>query len=115
VDKVQQVDLTFNPNLASAGLIKGKLNDLTLSIYENVSGKSELHEYIDFEDVTIESFELTNKDLESLKFEFEEDHVVTIPGEATPELSTWAMMLLGFAGLGFAGWRASRRSVAFAG
>jgi hypothetical protein len=26
----------------------------------------------------------------------------------TPEASTWAMMLLGFAGLGFAGWRASR-------
>ena len=28
-----------------------------------------------------------------------------------PEPSTWAMMLLGFAGLGFAGYRASRRSV----
>ena len=27
-----------------------------------------------------------------------------------PELSTWALMLLGFAGLGFAGYRASRRS-----
>jgi phospholipase/lecithinase/hemolysin len=25
-----------------------------------------------------------------------------------PEPSTWAMMLLGFAGLGFAGWRARR-------
>jgi hypothetical protein len=29
-----------------------------------------------------------------------------------PEPSTWAMMLLGFAGLGFAGYRASRKSVA---
>jgi hypothetical protein len=28
--------------------------------------------------------------------------------DAAPEPSTWAMMLLGFAGLGFAGWRASR-------
>ncbi len=27
-----------------------------------------------------------------------------------PEPSTWAMMLLGFAGLGFAGYRASRKS-----
>ena len=27
-----------------------------------------------------------------------------------PELSTWAMMMLGFAGLGFAGYRASRRT-----
>jgi hypothetical protein len=32
-----------------------------------------------------------------------------------PELSTWAMMLLGFSGLGFAGWRARRRTAAFAG
>jgi PEP-CTERM motif len=29
-----------------------------------------------------------------------------------PEASTWAMMLLGFAGLGFVGYRASRKSVA---
>jgi len=28
----------------------------------------------------------------------------------TPEPSTWAMMLIGFAGLGFAGYRASRRT-----
>jgi phospholipase/lecithinase/hemolysin len=31
-----------------------------------------------------------------------------------PEASTWAMMALGFAGLGFAGYRSSRRSAAFA-
>jgi PEP-CTERM motif len=31
-----------------------------------------------------------------------------------PEPSTWAMMLLGFVGLGFAGYRASRKSVALA-
>ena len=38
------------------------------------------------------------------------------PHSATsiPEPSTWAMMLLGFAGLGFVGWRGSRRTVAFA-
>jgi len=30
---------------------------------------------------------------------------------STPELSTWAMMAFGFAGLGFAGYRASRKSV----
>jgi hypothetical protein len=30
--------------------------------------------------------------------------------EAAPEPSTWAMMLLGFAGLGFAGYRSTRRS-----
>ncbi len=31
---------------------------------------------------------------------------------AVPEPSTWAMMLAGFAGLGFAGYRASRKAVA---
>jgi hypothetical protein len=29
---------------------------------------------------------------------------------AAPEASTWAMMLIGFGGLGFAGYRASRMS-----
>ena len=33
---------------------------------------------------------------------------------AVPEPSTWAMMLIGFAGLGYAGHRASRKSVALA-
>ena len=32
--------------------------------------------------------------------------------QAVPELSTWAMMLLGFAGLGFAGYRSTRRYAA---
>jgi hypothetical protein len=35
-------------------------------------------------------------------------------GAVVPEASTWEMMLLGFAGLGFAGFRASRKSVALA-
>jgi hypothetical protein len=35
------------------------------------------------------------------------------PG-GVPEAPTWAMMMLGFAGLGFAGYRASRKSVAIA-
>jgi hypothetical protein len=33
---------------------------------------------------------------------------------SVPEPSTWAMMLVGFAGLALAGWRARRRSVAIA-
>jgi PEP-CTERM motif len=36
------------------------------------------------------------------------------PGVATPEPSTWAMMLLGFAGLGFAFRRQSRRRASLA-
>ena len=31
---------------------------------------------------------------------------------STPEPSTWAMMVLGFAGLGFAGYRSSRKTAA---
>jgi hypothetical protein len=47
------------------------------------------------------------------------DGILTIEGTvsgtgAVPEPSTWAMMLLGFAGLGVAGWRASRRPAAAA-
>jgi PEP-CTERM motif len=34
---------------------------------------------------------------------------VAIPVQPVPEPSTWAMMLLGFAGLGYAGWRAGGR------
>jgi PEP-CTERM motif len=33
---------------------------------------------------------------------------------AVPEATTWAMMLLGFAGLGFLGWRGSRKTAASA-
>ncbi len=33
----------------------------------------------------------------------------SLTGAAVPEPSTWAMMLLGFAGLGFAGWRRARQ------
>jgi hypothetical protein len=33
-------------------------------------------------------------------------------GTVIPELSTWAMMLVGFAGLGFAGYRRCREELA---
>jgi hypothetical protein len=36
----------------------------------------------------------------------------TVDVSGTPEASTWAMMVLGFAALGFAGSRASRKSAA---
>jgi hypothetical protein len=39
---------------------------------------------------------------------------VTAAAAVVPEPSTWAMMLLGFAGLGFAGYRASRKNIALA-
>ena len=37
-----------------------------------------------------------------------------LPGAAIPETSTWAMMVAGFAALGLAGYRASRKSLTFA-
>ena len=36
------------------------------------------------------------------------------PTPAVPEPSTWAMLLIGFAGLGYAGYRAWRKSAALA-
>jgi hypothetical protein len=40
---------------------------------------------------------------------------ITLDGYyATPDASTWTMMLLGFAGIAFAGYRASRKSAAVA-
>jgi hypothetical protein len=38
----------------------------------------------------------------------------TIRITQVPEVSTWAMMLLGFAGLGYAGWRRQRKSAELA-
>jgi hypothetical protein len=35
-----------------------------------------------------------------------------VSGTAVPELSTWTLMLLGLAGLGYAGWRAQRKTAA---
>jgi hypothetical protein len=34
------------------------------------------------------------------------------PADAVPEPSTWIMLLLGFTGLGFAGYRRKQKSVA---
>ena len=34
----------------------------------------------------------------------------SLQGSVVPEPSTWAMMLLGFAGLGFAGYRHARKA-----
>ena len=47
---------------------------------------------------------------------FQNDGNVTVAAFApnVPEPSTWAMMLLGFAGLGFAGYRTSRKAVSIA-
>ena len=38
---------------------------------------------------------------------------VSVTGPVAPEPSTWAMMLLGFTGLGYAGFRSPRRKAAF--
>jgi hypothetical protein len=38
----------------------------------------------------------------------------SISGSTVPEPSTWAMMLVGFAGLAYAGYRASRKSASAA-
>jgi hypothetical protein len=42
------------------------------------------------------------------------DYVGNGVAASTPEPSTWAMMVLGFAGVGFVGYRKSRKAVAVA-
>jgi hypothetical protein len=37
-------------------------------------------------------------------------NAISISGTVVPEPSTWAMMLLGFAGLGFAGYRHAKKA-----
>jgi hypothetical protein len=39
---------------------------------------------------------------------------INVVNVAVPEISTWAMLLLGFAGLGYAGYRKSRATVSIA-
>jgi hypothetical protein len=45
-------------------------------------------------------------------FPFDVAFQMEVSGVATPELSTWALMVLGFGGLGFVGWRAQRKTSA---
>jgi hypothetical protein len=40
-----------------------------------------------------------------------DDSITIQVGAAVPESSTWVMMCLGFAGLGFAGYRARKRKI----
>jgi hypothetical protein len=42
------------------------------------------------------------------------DAIEHVSSVAVPEPSTWAMLLLGFAGLGYLGYRGSRRTAAAA-
>jgi hypothetical protein len=53
-------------------------------------------------------------DVASIGTFFDSNEIATFAPSAVPELSTWAMMLAGFAGLGFAGYRTSRKSAEIA-
>jgi hypothetical protein len=46
--------------------------------------------------------------------QFKQPRISGLVGAVIPETSTWVMMALGFVGLGFAGYRASRKNVALA-
>jgi hypothetical protein len=54
------------------------------------------------------SIDTARNQLKSIVFS---DGIGNSPPGAVPEPSTWAMMLLGFAGLGWAGWRSRRLRV----
>jgi hypothetical protein len=116
-----------NPNFASVELPNiGNLNDYSLYLWEN--GKWVFDTFLppdrifDFATGGVSEFEIlginpgvdaSNGNAFVTQVSFVGDG--TFNGAMTavvPETSTWAMMLLGFGGLGFAGYRASRRSEA---
>jgi hypothetical protein len=78
----------------------------TLNLPINVNGGAS---YFGFTDTTaISSVVIANSSNDAWAIDN-----VSYNYSAVPEASTWVMMLIGFAGLGFAGYRASRQSVTF--
>ncbi len=79
----------------------------TLNLPINVDGGASYFGFTDttpFASVTITNISFDAWAIDNVSYNF----------SAVPEASTWAMMLAGFAGLGFAGYRSSRKRVAFA-
>jgi hypothetical protein len=66
---------------------------------------------LDFSDRLNSAYDPIGNSFSEQGFDLRTDGSFTT-GTSVPEPSTWAMMLLGLAGLGFTGWRGSRRSVA---
>jgi hypothetical protein len=59
----------------------------------------------------VTSFAIRGEFISGAEVEGLDNVSVAAVAAGTPEPSTWAMLLMGFAGLGFAGWRAQRKSV----
>jgi hypothetical protein len=79
----------------------------TLNLPINVNGGASYFGFTDtsaFSSVTITNLSNDAWGIDNVSYNY----------NAVPEPSTWAMLLAGFAGLGFAGYRSSRKRVAFA-
>jgi hypothetical protein len=73
----------------------------------NFSGGSSLASILS----NVTSFSIRGEFITGAEVEGLDNVRVAAVATGTPEPSTWAMLLMGFAGLGFAGWRAQRKSV----
>jgi hypothetical protein len=60
----------------------------------------------------VTSFRIRGEFIDGAEAEGLDNVLVAAGGVTTPEPSTWAMMALGFAVLGFVGWRGSRSGAA---
>jgi hypothetical protein len=112
-------DTTFAGNasgaLAAASALEVALNGSTASFVHAIGDGSE--SFFDVQDngtsgVVVESFAGVAGSWQVISLALDTPSVAVFT--TVPEPSTWAMMALGFAGLGFAGWRSRRRSVSVA-
>jgi PEP-CTERM motif len=105
----QFADVVLNPN--SLYWIEVKVNgesEVEWGMTADLSGPRVASNYLAWS-LTNDGF-FHNKGVDPFSF----DNALQMEIDAVPEPSTWAMMLMGFAGLGFAGWRGSRTTASAA-
>ena len=96
------------------------INDMALDVPGGYTSGESLFGSSTFDNTTIASLGFTpgtyvfSWDSSGVGAPVEDDSITVQVGPAVPEPSTWAMMLLGFAGLGFAGYRRTCKAVSIA-
>lgn len=122
VPKTGEYDLTFEYAANTDGPPTLKVLDVTIGSLFHVTTETLAPEYRP-PDYTDASYEVKLykgvNDLSFISGDFPASNqygpvIGNVSVSAVPELSTWAMMLAGFAGLGFAGYRRSRKNATLA-
>ena len=101
-------DFASNPGTPSASLTYINPNYLSLGTDIGPNSSSSGLTYFDPPSLQIFTLDLVNPDGQLFTYSFNGATGTLTPG--VPEPSTWAMMLIGFAGLGYAGCRRAKRN-----